>query len=55
MLIAASQAIADATPDDALVPNPLDRKLHQSVAHAVATKAIEQGLARCEYIPYQPE
>jgi len=52
MLVAASQAIADQTPDDQLVPNPLDRKLHEAVAHAVATKAIEQGLARVEYVPY---
>jgi malate dehydrogenase (oxaloacetate-decarboxylating) len=55
MLVAAAQAIADQTPDDQLVPNPLDRKLHQAVAHAVATKAIEQGLARAEYVPYVRE
>jgi len=35
-----------------LVPSPLDKKLHQAVAHAVALKAIEQGLARVEYVPY---
>lgn len=52
MLVAAAGAIADYTPDDQLVPNPLDRKLHEAVAHAVATKAIEQGLARAEYVPY---
>lgn len=52
MLIAASQAIADHTTEDQLVPNPLDRKLHEAVAHAVAKKAIEQGLARAEYVPY---
>jgi len=52
MLIAAANAIADYTPDDALVPNPLDRKLHERVAHAVALKAIEQGLARSDYVPY---
>jgi len=52
MLIAAAMAIADYTPDDQLVPDPLDRKLHQAVAHAVASKAIEQGLARSEYVPY---
>jgi malate dehydrogenase (oxaloacetate-decarboxylating) len=55
MLVAASQAIADNTPDDQMVPNPLDRNLHAAVAHAVATKAIEQGLARAEYVPYVRE
>ena len=44
--------IADYTTDDQLVPNPLDKNLHQAVAHAVASKAIEQGLARSEYVPY---
>lgn len=52
MLIAASMAIADQTPDDQLVPNPLNPKLHEAVAHAVAKKAIDQGLARAEYVPY---
>jgi malate dehydrogenase (oxaloacetate-decarboxylating) len=52
MLLAASDAIADHTTADQLVPSPLDRKLHQAVAHAVALKAIEQGLARAEYVPY---
>jgi malate dehydrogenase (oxaloacetate-decarboxylating) len=52
MLLAASQAIANHTTADQLVPSPLDRKLHQAVAHAVALKAIEQGLARADYVPY---
>jgi malate dehydrogenase (oxaloacetate-decarboxylating) len=52
MLVAAAMAIADQTPDDQLVPSPLDKKLHEAVAHAVALKAIEQGLARVEYVPY---
>jgi malic enzyme len=52
MLVAAAMAIADYTTEDQLVPNPLDKKLHQAVAHAVALKAIEQGLARSEYVPY---
>ena len=52
MLIAASMAIADYTPEDQLVPNPLDKNLHRAVAHAVASKAIEQGIARSEYVPY---
>jgi malic enzyme len=33
----------------------LDKKLHEAVAHAVATKAIEQGLARADYVPYVRE
>ncbi len=52
MLVAAAKAISDYTPDDQMVPNPLDRKLHEAVAHAVASKAIEQGLARSDYVPY---
>jgi malate dehydrogenase (oxaloacetate-decarboxylating) len=52
MLLAAAQAIANHTADNERVPNPLDRKLHEAVAHAVATKAIEQGLARADYVPY---
>jgi len=52
MLLAAAQAIANHTTEDQLVPNPLDRNLHKAVAHAVALKAIEQGLARADYVPY---
>lgn len=52
MLLAASEAIANHTASDELAPNPLDRTLHQAVAHAVALKSIEQGLARAEYVPY---
>jgi malate dehydrogenase (oxaloacetate-decarboxylating) len=52
MLLAASEAIANHTQDDQMVPNPMDKSLHQAVAHAVALKAIEQGLARAEYVPY---
>jgi malate dehydrogenase (oxaloacetate-decarboxylating) len=55
MLEAAAFAIADTTPEDALVPSPLDKKLHKAVAHAVACKAIEQGLARADYVPYVRE
>jgi malate dehydrogenase (oxaloacetate-decarboxylating) len=52
MLVAAAMAIADYPPNDQLVPNPLDKSLHLAVAHAVASKAVEQGLARSEYVPY---
>jgi malate dehydrogenase (oxaloacetate-decarboxylating) len=55
MLLAASQAIANYTTDDQLVPSPLDKQLHAAVAHAVALKAIEQGLARADYVPYVRE
>ena len=46
MYVAAAQTIADMTPEDELVPNPLDQSVHRAVARAVARKAIEQGLAR---------
>jgi malate dehydrogenase (oxaloacetate-decarboxylating) len=52
MYLAAAQAIADLTPADELVPNPLDKNVHRAVARAVAQKAIQQGLARADYIPY---
>lgn len=55
MLLAASQTIADLTPPGELVPNPLDKKVHHAVARAVAQKAIEQGIARAEYVPYVEE
>jgi malic enzyme len=52
MYLSAPQTIADMTPSDELVPSPLDKKVHQTVARAVTEKAIEQGLARAEYVPY---
>jgi malate dehydrogenase (oxaloacetate-decarboxylating) len=52
MYLAAAQTIADMTPLGELVPSPLDKKVHQAVARAVAEKAVEQGLARAEYVPY---
>ena len=52
MYLAAAQTIADLTPADELVPNPLDIKVHQAVARAVAKQAYEQGLARAEFVPY---
>jgi len=55
MLMAAARAIADHTADNELAPDPLDRRLHMAVAHAVALKAIEQGLARADYVPYVHE
>jgi len=55
MLLAAAQTIAEMTPPGDLVPNPLDKKVHHAVARAVAQKAIEQGIARAEYVPYVEE
>ena len=52
MLVAAANTIADMTPQGDLVPSPLDKAVHQAVAKAVALKAIEQGIARAEYVPY---
>ncbi len=55
MYLAAALAIADQTPHDELVPNPLDKNVHRAVARAVARKALEQGLARAEFVPYAEE
>lgn len=52
MLVAAVEAIADLAAPGELVPNPLDTRVHQAVARAVARKAIEQGLSRNEFVPY---
>lgn len=52
MYLAAATCIADQTPPDELVPNPLDKRVHHAVAQAVARKAIEQGIARADYVPY---
>jgi malate dehydrogenase (oxaloacetate-decarboxylating) len=52
MYQAAAEAIAGLTPSGEIIPDPLDKKVHRAVAAAVAKKAIEQGLARSEYIPY---
>ncbi len=55
MLLAAAQTIADMAPSGELVPNALDKKVHRAVARAVAQKAIDQGLARADYVPYVEE
>jgi malate dehydrogenase (oxaloacetate-decarboxylating) len=52
MLTAAAEAIAAfATPGE-IVPNPLDKALHKSVARAVARVALEQGLNRDDLTGY---
>ena len=52
MLMAAAQTIADMTLPGDLVPSPLDKDVHRAVAKAVALKAIEQGIARADFVPY---
>jgi malate dehydrogenase (oxaloacetate-decarboxylating) len=52
MLVAAAYTIADMAAPGDLVPSPLDKDVHRAVAKAVALKAIEQGIARAEYVPY---
>ncbi len=55
MYLAAAETIAALTPPDELVPNPLDKQVHQAVTRAVARMAIQQGLARVTDIPYLDE
>lgn len=55
MYLAAAETIAALTPPDELVPNPLDKQVHQAVTRAVARTAIQQGLARVTDIPYLEE
>lgn len=55
MLVAAAQTIAALTPPGELVPSPLDKGVHRAVARAVAETAIQQGIARAEYVPYVEE
>jgi malate dehydrogenase (oxaloacetate-decarboxylating) len=52
MYLAAAMTIADLTPEGDLVPNPLDKNVHKAVAVAVARQAMDQGLARAEFVPY---
>jgi malate dehydrogenase (oxaloacetate-decarboxylating) len=46
MKIAAAEAIASAAPADELVPEILDRTVHQAVARVVAEAARAAGVAR---------
>ena len=52
MYLAAAETLAHLTPAGELLPNPLNKSVHQAVAKAVAQKAVEQGLARADDIPY---
>ncbi|MCB0102439.1 MAG: NAD-dependent malic enzyme [Anaerolineales bacterium] len=55
MLVAAAETISNMTPAGELVPSPLEKKVHQAVARAVAETAIKQGIARADYVPYVEE
>jgi len=46
MKLAAARAIAAQTPEDSLVPDFMDRTMHQAVARAVAEAAVSSGVAR---------
>jgi malate dehydrogenase (oxaloacetate-decarboxylating) len=52
MYLAAARTIADLAGPGELVPNPLDKHVHRAVARAVAQTALEQGLARADFVPY---
>ena len=52
MLTAAVEALVSMTPSGELTPNPLNKRVHQEVARAVAETATKQGIARAEYAPY---
>jgi malate dehydrogenase (oxaloacetate-decarboxylating) len=52
MLVAAAEAIARFAPPGEIVPNPLDKDLHKTVARAVARVALEQGLNRDDLTGY---
>jgi malate dehydrogenase (oxaloacetate-decarboxylating) len=52
MLIAAAEAIAGFAPPGDIVPNPLDKELHKTVARAVARAAVKQGLNRDDLTGY---
>ncbi len=52
MYLAAVDAIVAHTPEGELLPSPLTPEVHRAVARAVAQKALEQGVARTEYVPY---
>ncbi len=52
MLTAAADAIAAFAAPGEIVPNPLDKALHRSVARAVARVALERGLNRDDLTGY---
>ena len=52
MLIAAAEAIAACAKPGQIVPDPLDKALHRTVARAVARVALSQGLNRDDLTGY---
>jgi malate dehydrogenase (oxaloacetate-decarboxylating) len=46
MFLAAALAIVDQTPEEELIPNPLDPQVHRAVAKAVAKAAVDQKVTR---------
>ena len=44
MLIAAGEALMEATPNGDLSPSPLDPEVHRRVAYAVGRAAVESGV-----------
>jgi len=55
MLLAAVDVLVRMTPDGELMPNPLDKKVHLEVARAVARTAMQQGIARADFVQYVTE
>jgi malate dehydrogenase (oxaloacetate-decarboxylating) len=52
MLVAAAEAIAGHAKPGEIVPDPLDKALHRTVARAVARTAVAQGLNRDDLTGY---
>jgi malate dehydrogenase (oxaloacetate-decarboxylating) len=52
MLLAAIDMLVRMTPAGELMPNPLDKKVHLEVARAVAQTAMQQGIARADFVHY---
>ncbi len=52
MYLAAVHALVAHTPEGELLPSPLTTEVHRAVARAVAEKALEQGVAQADYVPY---
>jgi len=52
MYLAAAHAIASVTPAGELLPNPIDRSVHRTVARAVARCALDTGLAGADLTGY---
>jgi malate dehydrogenase (oxaloacetate-decarboxylating) len=51
MKLAAAEAIASLDVESGLVPNALDREVHEQVADAVKRAAVESGVARLDHAP----